>query len=281
MATPLYSLTGTDRIRSLVAHNSTVAWWRPLGRRAPLALAALFLLAHAAPAGAACDDANDAGCAYAGLLAGSSRAFNRIVDVDGFANWGNPGSALDYDDVELTGSALVGRRLGIGPVPLRIEADATFGDMRASTNMLDPQGLDETAAAKIRWIVTAAAGSDFTIGRFTVFGKGGLAVADVDNSVTDIDFFRDMPPTMDPDDSFREISTDFGWQVAAGVEAEFAGAWALRLDASYMALGQSTYAVNRGRNNRCGPGGPHRPCLYEVEHTLGLLRLGFVYRFGG
>ena len=47
-----------------------------------------------------------------------------------------------------------------------------------------------------------------------------------------------------------------------------------------MAFGRSSYAVNRGRNNRCGPGGPLRPCLYEVEHTLGLLRLGFIYRFG-
>ncbi len=253
----------------------------PARMRAVPVLAALLLLAAAAPAGAACDDTDgDTDCIYTGMLVGSARAYNRIVDVDGFANWGKPGSTLDYDDVELTGSALVGRRLRIGPVPLRIEADATFGDMRATTNLLDPQGLDETAEAKLRWIATAGAGSDFTIGRFTVFGKGGLAVADVDNSVTDIDFFRDRPPMLDPDDSFREVSTDFGWQLAAGVEAALAAGWALRLDATYMEFGRSTYAVNRGRNNRCGPGGPYRPCQYEIEHTLGLLRLGFIYRFG-
>lgn len=246
------------------------------------ALAAICLLTHATPAGAACDDGDDdAGCAYAGLLAGSARTFNRIVDIDGFANWGNPGATLDYDDVELTGSALVGQRLAIGPLPLRFEADTTFGDMRATTNLLDPQGLDETAEAKFRWIATAGAGSDATFGRFTVFGKGGLAVAYVDNSVTDIDFFRDRPPMPDPDDSFREVSTDVGWMLGAGVEAALSPAWALRLDGSYMRFGQSTYAVNRGRNNRCGPGGPRRPCLYEVQHTLGLVRLGFVYRFGG
>lgn len=257
-----------------------VADW-PARLRAVPVLAALLLLAHATPAGAACEDGDDdTACVYAGLLAGSSRAFNRIIDIDGFANWGNPGSTLDYDDVELTGSALVGRRLHIGPVPVRFEADATFGDMRATTNLLDPQGLDETAQAKFRWIATAGAGSDFTIGRLTVFGKAGAAVADVDNSVTDIDFFRDRPPMLDPDDSFREVSTDFGWMLGAGVEAALSPAWALRLDASYMQFGQSTYAVNRGRNNRCGPGGPRRPCLYEVEHTLGLVRLGFIYRFG-
>ena len=259
---------------------SPTAHW-PARLRVLSGLAALLLLAHSNPASAACDhDAGDADCTYAGVLVGSARAFNRIVDTDGFANWGNPGSTLDYDDVELAGSALVGRRLAIGPVPLRLEFDATFGDMWAATNRLDPQGLDETAETKFRWVATAGAGSDFTIGRFTVFGKGGLAVADVDNSVTDIDFFRDRPPMRDPDDSFREVSTDFGWQLAAGVEAALADGWALRLDAAYMAFGRSTYAVNRGRNNRCGPGGPRRPCLYEVEHTLGLLRLGFVYRFG-
>ena len=245
------------------------------------ALAALLLLAQAAPARAACDDAGgDTACTYAGLLAGSARAFHRIVDVDGFANWGNPGATLDYDDVELTGSALLGRRMQIGPVPLRIEADATFGDMWASSNQLDPQGLDETVETKFRWVATAGAGSDFTLGRFTIFGKGGVAVADVDNSVTDIDYFRDRPPMRDPDDSFREVSSDFGWHLAAGLEAALADAWALRLDAAYMAFGQSTYAVNRGRNNRCSPDGARRPCLYEVEHTLGLVRLGFVYRFG-
>ena len=256
----------------------TARW--PARLRVLSGLAALLLLVHATPAGATCgDDAGDAGCTYAGVLVGSARAFNRIVDIDGFANWGNPGATLDYDDVELTGSALVGRRLAIGAVPLRLEFDATFGDMWAATNQLDPQGLDETAATKIRWIATAGVGSEFTIGRFTVFGKGGLAVADVDNSVTDIDFFRDRPPMRDPDDSFREISTDFGWQLTAGVEAALSDAWALRLDAAYMAFDRTSYAVNRGRNNRCGPDGPRRPCLYEVEHTLGLLRLGIVYRF--
>ena len=257
----------------------TARW--PARLRILSGLAMLLVFMHASPANAAGDDdTGDTDCTYAGVLVGSARAFNRIADIDGFANWGNPGATLDYDDVELVGSALVGRRLGIGAVPLRLEFDATIGDMRATTNRLDPQGLDETAEAKFRWIVTAGAGSDFTIGRFTVFGKGGLAVADVDNSVTDIDFFRDRPPMRDPDDSFREVSTDFGWQLAAGVEAAVADGWALRLDAAYMAFGRSSYAVNRGRNNRCGPGGPQRPCLYEVEHTLGLLRLGFVYRFG-
>ena len=105
--------------------------------------------------------------------------------------------------------------------------------MWASSNQLDPFGFDETVETKFRWVTTVGAGSDFTLGRFTIFGKGGVAVADVDNSVTDIDYFRDRPPMRDPDDSFREVSSDFGWHLAAGLETALADAWALRLDAAY------------------------------------------------
>ena len=56
-------------------------------------------------------------------------------------------------------------------------------------------------------------------------------------------------------------------------------AWALRLDGAYMAFGSRTHTVNRSGNNRCGPGGPQRPCQYEASHTLGSVRFGFLYRF--
>ena len=251
------------------------------GLRTTLALAALFLLAHDSPALAGCDDtAGDRSCTYTGLLVGSSRAFNRIVDVDGFANWGHPGTRTAFDDVELVGGGLLGIRHRVGRVPLRFEVDGTVGDIQAMTNRLDPQGLDETAESKLRWIATAAGGADYTIGRVTVFGTGGLAFARITNSVTDIDFFRDRPPRLDHDDSFRDASTDLGWMVRVGVETALSGGWALRLDGAYLAFGGTTHEVNRTGNNRCGPGNLQRACLYAVDHELGVARLGVVYRFG-
>ena len=245
------------------------------------ALVGLILLTHSSPASAECDATpSEPGGTYAGVLIGAARMVNWIVDVDGFANWGHPGSMLDYDDVEFVGTALVGRQLKIGPVPMRFEVDGTFGDMQTTTDRLDPIGLDETATTTLRWVATVGAGTEHTIGRVTVFGKGGLAVADIANAVTDIDYSQSSPPRLDPDDSFRDISTDVGWMLGAGLETALADGWALRLDGSYLAFGSSTYAVNRERNNRCGPGGPHRPCLYTMEHTLGLVRLGIIYRFG-
>ena len=230
--------------------------------------------------GAGCDDATSGlRCAYVGAFVGSGRLYSRIVDVDGFANWGHRGWRVTYDDVELVGGALLGMRRRVGRVPLRFEVDGTFGDVLAMTNQLDPEGLDETAVSKLRWIATAGGGADHAIGPVTVFGTAGLAVARVTTSVTDIDVFRDRPPQVDPDDSFRDVSTDLGWVVRIGVETALSRAWALRLDGAYVAFGSRTHTVNRSGNNRCGPGGPQRPCQYEASHTLGSVRLGFLYRF--
>ena len=145
------------------------------------------------------------------------------------------------------------------------------------TNRLDPEGLDETAESEVFWIATASSGVEHTIGRVTVFGTGGLAIARIANSVTDID---SMPPRMDPDDSFRDVSTDLGWTIGIGVETSLADAWALRLDGSYLGFGRSTHEVNRSADIRCGPGNPRRPCPYDIKHTLGIVRLGIIYRFG-
>ena len=46
---------------------------------------------------------------YVGVFAGFGQADNRIVDVDGFANWGNPGSTVDYDTSGFIGGALIQR----------------------------------------------------------------------------------------------------------------------------------------------------------------------------
>ena len=176
--------------------------------RAVLALPVLLALANGGPANAESEGtAFDGTGTYAGIFVGAGLVDHRIVDVEGFANWGNPGWAVDYDDAGFVGGALIGKQFGLGGMPLSIELDGTFGDLSANTNKLDPEGLDETAASKFRWIATARAGIEQAVGPVTVFATGGLAVARIANSVTDIDFGPDMPPRVDPDDSFHDSST--------------------------------------------------------------------------
>ncbi len=250
-------------------------------RHAILTLLVLPVLASAGPANAgSVDAAFDWTGTYAGLFTGSGRADNRIVDAEGFANWGNPGWAVDYDDAGFIGGALVGKKFEVGSMPLRIEIDGTFGGLSATSNRLDPEGLDETVKSEFRWIATARAGIEQAIGPATVFATGGLAAARIANSVTDIDFGPDMPSRVDPDDSFRDSSMELGWVIGLGVETPVADAWFLRLDGSYLDFGQSSHYVNRSGDGRCGPENPRRPCPYSVENKLAIVRLAIIHRFG-
>ncbi len=232
---------------------------------------------------------------YAGVFAGAGRPDNRIVDVDGFAN-GNPGSSVGYDDAGIVVGALAGRKLDVGGVPFRVELDGAFGDLSARTNRLDPprprtlptcpQGGDETAESKFRWIVAARVGVERAMGPATVFVAAGPAVARIVNSLTDLDQEFDTvrqacsPQYVDPDDSFRDDDTTVGWTIGAGIETVLADAWTLRLEGSYLDFGRSAHSANRSGDGRCcGAGTTRRPVSYRIENRLGVLRLAVVRRF--
>ena len=264
------------------------AWHRAL-----IVLPALAILAGGGPVNASDgDDALDLTDTYAGVFAGFGRTDNRITDVDGFSNWGNPGWSVDYEDTGFAGGALIGRKFEAGGLPLRLEFDATFGGGSAKTNRIDPGNPadpDETVESEFRWIATARAGLEKAIGAATIFASAGLAVARVENSLTDLDRSLDRsfdPPRptpwrKDPDDSFREVSTEFGWVIGAGVETPVSDAWTLRLEGSYLDFGNSTHRANRSGNNRCcGADTPRRPVSYRIENKFGIVRLGLIYRFG-
>ena len=245
------------------------------------ALLAFLILAGAGSVRADGSDQAASGWAgtYAGLFAGFGKTDNRIVDVEGFANWGNPGYRVGYDDSGFVGGILLGKRFDINSLPLRIELDSSFGDLSAASNRLDPVGLDETVKAEIDWVTTARAGIEQAIGSATVFITGGLALARIDNSVTDIDFGPNRPTQVDPDDSFSAAATEIGWVSSVGVEAPFAADWRLRLEGSYLDFGRSTHYVNRSGDGRCGPGMPRRPCPYNVKNKLSIIRLTIIRQF--
>lgn len=216
---------------------------------------------------------------YAGVFAGPGFMRNRILDVDGFADWGNPGSVSKYDDTGFAGGVLVGGKFDIGFLTLRMELDGALTNVSASTDKLDPEGLDETAESEFSWIVSARGGVEQGIGRVTVFVTGGMAFAGISNSVTDIDS-DDSGSMVDPDDSFSKDSTEVGWVIGAGLETALSDVWVLRLEGSYLDFGESTHLVNRSANNRCcGPETPRRAASYEVENRLSTARLAIIRRF--
>ena len=244
-------------------------------------MSVVSLLAGAGPAHAADGDATVHWKeTYAGVFVGTGRIDNRIVDVEGFANWGNPGWTVDYDAAGAVGGVLLGRTFAVGDMPLRIEVDGTFGDVSASSNRLDPRDLDETAETEFRWMFTLRGGVERATGPATLFATGGLAAARIANSVTDIDFGAGAPPRLDPDDSFHDSSPTIGWTAGVGVEVPLADAWTLRLEGSYYDLGRRTRHVNRSGDNPCGADNPRRPCAYEIGNRLHTVRVALVRRLG-
>ena len=274
------------------------------GRRAvsaPVVFVLFVLLALPALAGGGAANAGGERAAfdwtetYAGVFVGAGRPDNRIVDVDGFAS-GNPGSSVGYAAAGTVVGALAGRKFDVGGIPFRVEIDGAFGDLSASTNRLDPprprtlptcpQGGDETAESRFRWIVAARVGIERAMGPATVFAAAGPAVARIVNSLTDLDqgFDADRqvcsPQYVDSDDSFRDDDTTVGWTIGAGVETALADAWTLRLEGLYLDFGESTHAANRSGDGRCcGAGSVRRPVSYRIGNELGVLRLAVVRRF--
>ena len=264
-------------------------------RRAIIALPVFAMLANGGNAHAADDENSDRTGTYAGVFVDAVRTDGRIVDIDGFSYSGNPGWTVDYEGGGVAGGALIGRRLAIGGLPLRVELDGTFGDLSARTNRIDPrfQPPDETVESNYRWVAAARAGVERAFGRSTVFAAAGPAFARIEKSLTDLDAYRDrngvwvlLPDgrpaqRVDPDDSFRDGSTEFGWVIGAGIETSLNGAWTLRLEGSYLDFGESTHYANRSGDDRCcGAGSPQRPVSYRLENKLAIIRLGVIYRFG-
>ena len=240
-----------------------------------------LLLAGCVLTGTAAAGATNETDAYAGLFVGNGWTGNRIVDVDGFSNWGNPGWTTDYDEDGFIGGALIGKGFTLGGVHLRAELSGTFGDLSGKTNQLDPEGMDETARTEVRWVGAARVGIGQTLGPAKVFAAAVLAAAGLDNSVTDLDRSGlNDPWHLDPDDSFSAGATAAGWTLSLGAETRLADAWLLRLEGVHFDFGHSTHEVNRSANGRCGPGNPRRPCPYRVENKLSILRLALIRRFG-
>lgn len=242
----------------------------------PLIGLAAAILLFAAPTGATAQSTGDYWRAsYVGIVAGSGHSTNNLVDVEGFANPGNPGHTTNYDASGAVGGLVVGKRYGSdGLFPFRVELGLNFGDIKAETNMLDPEGLDESAIAQYHWISSVKFGLEIPMPNVDLFVNAGLAAAEISNSATDIDF----EVYIDPDDSFDNNSVATGVVYGIGLEFPMSRRWSLRVDGLQYDFGTTTFEVNRSGDNTCGAAGMV-PCPYQVTNRLGVVNVGVMYQF--
>ena len=250
------------------------------GQAASLSVVWILAFALAAPASSETRQDNSGGTTYAGIFAGSAKSVNEVLDITGFANWGNPGYTVKFAGEDVVGGALIGKSFESGGIPLRMEFDGTFGSIVGSSDMLDPTDRDETGKVDIQWVATARLGLERDIGNATVFATGGVAMAEIRRSITDIDFSENAPSAVDPDDSFTDSGANLGWVVGVGVETPISDAWSLRLEGLYMEFESSVHNVNHSGDGRCGPGNARMACPFGFDSDLTIIRLGAVREFG-
>ena len=258
---------------------------RPRQPRRVLAWALAGLLAAVGTAQAQGGSGSGRTGSYLGVFAGPGSVDVRMTDIDGFSGSNSvPGQTFEYDGTGIAAGVVAGRYFHLGRVQLLLEADGAFGGLPAATRQMDPVGLDETATAELHWVGTARMGVRRSLGSVGVFVAGGVSVAGISNSFTDLDPGTDGRLRVDPDDSFDERPTRVGWVAGAGIERPVTGAWTLRLDGLYKDFGETVHqAENRLGVNAgvCGPAGLPSPCRYGFDQRFALLRLVLLRRPAG
>ena len=255
-----------------------------LGIRAlVLALVSLPAVAGTAQAQNGMAGSGQAGT-YVGAFAGLGAVDVRMTDTDGFSGSnGVPGQTFDYDGTGLAAGVVAGRYFHMGRVQLLFEVDGAFRGLPAAARQVDPVGLDETAASELHWIGTARIGVWRSLGNVGVFVAGGVSVAGISNSFTDLDAGTDGRAQVDHDDSFDERSTRVGWVAGVGIERPVTGGWTVRFEGIFKDLGETVHQVENqlGANaGVCGPGSLPSPCRYGFDQRFVLLRLVLLRRLG-
>ena len=221
---------------------------------------------------------------YIGAFTGAGVMDVRTTDIDGFTgSQGVPGQTFEYDDTGFPAGIVAGRHFHLGRIPIRFEMDGAFVGLPSASRQMDPVGMDETAASELRWVGTARIGVRKPLGRAGVYLDGGVSVARLSNSFTDLDPGTNGQMDVDHDDSFDDQLTRVGWVIGTGIEMPVAGAWNIRFEGLYMDTGETGHqAPNRLGVNAgiCGPAGLPSPCRYDIDQRFALLRLILVRNLG-
>ncbi len=221
---------------------------------------------------------------YIGAFSGPGVLDVQSTDVDGFTgSQGVPGQTFGYDGTGFPAGVVAGRHFHLGRVPIRFEMDGAFVGLPSASRQMDPVGMDETATAELRWTGTARIGVRKSLGRVGVSLDGGVAVAGISNSFTDLDPGANVQMDVDHDDSFDDRLTRIGWVVGTGIDLPVTGAWNIRFEGLYIDTEETDHqAPNRLGVNAgiCGPAGLPSPCRYGIDHRFALLRLVIVRSLG-
>lgn len=216
---------------------------------------------------------------YAGLSAGytfgeredittTGQAAANITNVAIGARPGRVG--LDRDG--FIGGGQMGYNWQVGPNwVFGLETDISYVDIRRDVNVVGTTGLSNNFRTRMEYLGTVRGRIGYAWDRTLVYATGGLAYAEIDNTVN---FFG---PAGQLQFTGNNRSTEAGYAVGAGIEHAFAPNWTVKAEYLFYDLRDRT--VNVAVIPGSGGGGTGYNSRFENDGHI--VRAGVNYKFGG
>ena len=183
------------------------------------------------------------------VLPAPSDPVSGSIDVEGFLLGAQAG--YDFD---------IGNGLVLG-VAGDMSWSGIDGDTCVEDGGCDGSPDDSFASADVNWLATVRARAGFTTGSMLIYGTGGLAIADADASITNVEGLGD--PTR------SDSNTHFGWVIGAGAEFKVTENMSLGAEYLHVDLGSEEYSFP----------GPNVGIASDSDLTLDIVRASLNYRF--
>jgi outer membrane immunogenic protein len=176
------------------------------------------------------------------------------------SSWSDPitGTGNDnFSDLGFLGGAQAGANIQFNQIVLGIEGDFSYTDLKAGGS----DSIGDTLNTNVQWTSTITGRIGAAFDRLLVYGKGGLALAEDQSSLTDL--------------GGNNVSTSFmrtGWTAGAGLEYAIDNNWSAKIEYDYLGFGSKTLDFTT-------------PLLGTVTPTANLnvqeVKAGINFRFGG
>jgi outer membrane immunogenic protein len=155
------------------------------------------------------------------------------VGINGGGGWGHASEAFSGTSHTISGG-LAGATLGynwqMGQAVFGIEGDIDWTNIRGSAAC----GLT-SCETRNHWLGTVRGRLGYAFDRFMPYVTGGLAVGDIDHTITGVGSSRE---------------TKAGWTLGGGIEAAIANNWTAKLEYLYVDLGSGASVAGSDTNFR-------------------------------
>lgn len=177
------------------------------------------------------------------------------------------GTVIGSSGSGIIGGAQIGYNWQVNRLVFGVEGDFSFSGVNASVttpSTLIP-GAVNTVTADYNWFATLTSRVGYTVDRWMLYAKGGVAFMNVDYggnaTIGGANFIVN-----------RTSDTRSGWTLGVGVEHAFSGNWSWKLEYNYMNFGTERY--NTSTTPFVGVS------TTDIDTDTHAVKLGVNYRFG-